>query len=44
MATYTFLGGDFDEPTSWSPQGVPGADDTILDDGASINALAVTGA
>ena len=25
MATYTYEGGDFDDPTSWSPQGIPGA-------------------
>jgi T5SS/PEP-CTERM-associated repeat protein len=31
MATYTFLGGDFNDPMSWSPQGIPGAGDTIQD-------------
>jgi hypothetical protein len=38
MATYTFLDGDFDDPNDWSPQGVPGAGDTILDAGAGITA------
>ena len=38
MATYTFKGGDFDDPNDWSPQGVPGAGDTILDAGAGITA------
>ena len=38
MATYTFLGGDFDDQHDWNPQGIPGAGDTILDDGAGISA------
>src|SRR5271166_5141737 len=38
MATSTYQGGDFDDPTSWSPQGVPGASDTILDTGIIIGA------
>ena len=38
MATHTFEGGDFDDPLSWSPQGIPGASDTILDPGILIGA------
>ena len=38
MATYTFLGGDFNNKLDWNPQGIPGAGDTIQDAGAAINA------
>jgi T5SS/PEP-CTERM-associated repeat protein len=38
MATYTFKGGDFNNKMDWSPQGIPGAGDTILDAGAVTSA------
>jgi hypothetical protein len=36
MATYTFLDGDFDDPDSWNPEGIPGAGDTILNDNGAV--------
>ena len=38
MATYTFKGGDFNNTKDWTPQGIPGAGDTIFDFGAVISA------
>ena len=36
MATYTFLGGDFNNKMDWRPQGIPGAGDTILDNNGAV--------